>query len=451
MKHWLFNRSRRWYIATSLVVAVLLLVLLPLLSVKTQAAHAANANNDMPQVSVTTNFEPEGFVSNTPKPPTDQYCRKHLNHDCLSPQEMHNAYDLNPLLNKGYDGKGQTIIIIVPFGSPTIKQDLHTFDMGYNLPDPPSFQIITPFGTAPYKPDPNRIGWATETTLDTLWSHAMAPGANIVLMTAPSAELEELLDLEQYALQKGYGKIISQSWAATENLLFTPKGRYLMRTFDSFYQQAAAAGVTVFAASGDTGASNYGNNGKVYPFPTVNFPANDPYVTTVGGTSLDVDTNGNYISENGWHRSGGGVSQYWKEPQYQQGMNSQVQNILKGMRGLPDVAYNANPTRTLLYWSSFGGQPTGWTGIGGTSEGPPSWSGIIADGDQFAGHPLGFLNPDLYTLGINGSNVYHDITIGNNTWNGVTGYHCTAGWDPVTGWGTPKVTPLITALTQMGA
>lgn len=364
---------------------------------------------------------------------------------------MHNAYDLNPLLNKGYDGKGQTIMVVVPFGSPTIQQDLHTFDVGYKLPDPPSFQIVTPLGTKPYKPTFNRINWATETTLDVLWSHAMAPGANIVLLTAPSSNLLQLLYLEQYALTKGYGKIISQSWAATENILLTPGGRQLMQEFDNFYQQAAADHVTVFAASGDTGAANYGNNGKFYPFPTVNFPANDPYVTTVGGTSLDADTSGNYQSENAWHRSGGGVSQYWKEPQYQDGMNTKVQLILGGMRGLPDVAYNANPFRTIVLYTSFAGQPTGWSGIGGTSEGPPNWSGIIADGDQFAGHPLGFLNPALYTLGIDGNNVYHDITIGNNTWGHVTGYQCMPGWDPVTGWGTPQVTKLMIALVQMGA
>jgi subtilase family serine protease len=448
LKHRLFHRSR-WYIAAAVCVAVVLLVaLLPALTIK---AGAANASAALPQVPVTINFERGPFVASIPMPPPDKYCRKHFGFPCLSPQEMHNAYDLNPLLNKGYDGAGQTIVIIVPFGSPTIQNDLHMFDVGYKLPDPPSFQIITPLGTKPYKPTVNRVNWATETTLDTEWSHAMAPGANIVLMTAPTANLLDLLFLEQYALNKGYGKIISQSWDATENILLTPNGRNLMQEFNNFYKQAADDHVTVFAASGDTGAANFNNNGKLYPFPTVNFPASDPYVTTIGGTSLSTDTSGNYQFEHGWHRSGGGVSQYWPEPGYQNGLNSQLQQILNGYRGLPDVAYNANPFDAILLYTSFPGQPTGWSTIGGTSEGPPSWSGILADGDQFAGHPLGFLNPDLYTLGENGSSVYHDITIGNNTWDGILGYHCLPGWDPVTGWGSPQATQLITALIQMGA
>ncbi|MEO8973937.1 MAG: protease, partial [Ktedonobacteraceae bacterium] len=132
-----------------------------------------------------------------------------------------------------------------------------------------------------------------------------------------------------------------------------------------------------------------------------------------------------------------------------QGLNSNDQHILNGYRGLPDVAYNANPGDAILYYSSFGGQPTGYATIGGTSEGPPQWSGIIAVADQYAGEPLGFLNPMLYQLGISGQqNVYHDITVGNNSFAKIKGYNCTKGWDPVTGWGSPQATNLINALIQ---
>jgi len=429
-----------------------------MLNVKVQAA-GASPGNETQSLNASITFVP-GVHINTgnnaiPIPPTDKFCRTNFNFPCYSPQEMQNAYGLTPLLKQGYDGKGQTIVIIVPFGSPTIQQDLHSFDKGYGLPDPPSFQIVTPLGTKPYQPTPQRVNWATETTLDVTWSHAMAPGANIVLLTCPSNGFTKLLYLVEYAEERNLGSIFSQSWAGTENTFFNPYGSRLLQTFDQAYKQAAAQNITVFAASGDTGVANPNNQGNNYPFPTVNFPASDPYVTTIGGTDLHSDTQGNYQSETAWNNkygaTGGGVSQHFKEPQWQQSLNSNDQHILNGYRGLPDIAYNANPGDSILYYSSFGGQPVGWATIGGTSEGPPQWSGIIADADQYAGEPLGFLNPTLYQLGSNDqNNVYHDITSGNNSFDKITGYTCTAGWDPVTGWGSPKVTNLIMALTQMG-
>src|SRR5258707_7824216 len=135
-----------------------------------------------------------------------------------------------PFLNAGYNGTGQTIIIIDSYGSPTIQNDLKTFDAGYGLPDPPSFQILTPLGTVPWNPgDSTMVSWAFETSLDVEWAHAMAPGANIVLMTSPVAETQgvpgmpQFLRLEKYALKHNLGNIISQSWATTENTLFANK------------------------------------------------------------------------------------------------------------------------------------------------------------------------------------------------------------------------------------
>jgi subtilase family serine protease len=123
------------------------------------------------------------------------------------------------LLQIGYTGAGQTIVIIDSYGSPTIASDLHTFDAAYGLPDPPSFQVIAPLGTVPFdSTDPVQLGWAGETTLDVEWAHAIAPGANIVLLTSPVAETQgvpgmpQFLELEQYALDHKLGKIISQSW-----------------------------------------------------------------------------------------------------------------------------------------------------------------------------------------------------------------------------------------------
>ena len=370
---------------------------------------------------------------------------------------MHRAYGLTSVLNAGYTGAGQTIVLIDSYGSPTVLSDLQTFDAGYGLPDPPSFKVLSPLGTIKFDPNnSDMVGWAVETTLDVEWAHAMAPGANIVLMTSPVSETQgvqgmpEFLFLEHYALQHNIGKIVSQSWGTTENTLFTSGGRQVLNNFNAFYQKAAGAGMTIFASSGDGGVANPNVNGKIYPFPTVGFPASSPYVTAVGGTSLTATTTGQYQSEAAWGGSGGGVSQYFKEPAYQAGLH--VQHILKGYRGLPDIAANADPaTPVLIYLSFLGASNAGYYSIGGTSEASPLWSGIIADGNQWAGRPLGFINPALYLLGngSDGSRAYHDITVGNNSADNIPGYFAKPGWDLVTGWGSPQAGTLLQELIEI--
>ena len=207
-------------------------------------------------------------------PPTDAFCRVYAGFPCYSPQQIQNAYGLTPFLKAGYDGKGQTIVIIDAYGSPTIAQDLHSFDVGFGLPDPPSFKVIAPLGTVPFNlNDPWQVAWAGETTGDVESAHAMAPGANIVLLTSPVNETEgvqglaEFLYLEKYALENNLGNIISQSWGVTENTLFTSTGQRLLAEFDAVYQQAAQQNITVLAGSGDSGTQNYKFNLKYFSFP----------------------------------------------------------------------------------------------------------------------------------------------------------------------------------------
>jgi subtilase family serine protease len=396
--------------------------------------------------------------------PTDAQCRARSGVPCYSPQEMRAAYGVASLINAGFTGKGQTIVIIDSFGSPTISADLHTFDVGYGLPDPPSFQVLSPLGTVPFDPkNSDMVNWAEETSLDVEWAHALAPGANIVLMTSPVSETEgvqgmpEFLALEPYALNHHLGKIISQSWGATENTLFSSAGQQVFANFERLYQSAASQHVTVFAAAGDGGSSNVDANGKTYPFPTVLFPASSPWVTTVGGTSLQADTSGNYQSETVWDNTigagGGGISQVFKEPDYQKRyLPSSVQSVLKGQRGIPDVAYNADPnTGVPIYIGFLPQSKNGYYTFGGTSAGAPQWAGIIADANQLAGHPLGFLNTALYQLGNSNAtqSSFHDVTAGNNGLNGVPGYKATAGWDLVSGWGSPQAGTLVPNLIKL--
>src|SRR5262249_2477550 len=153
--------------------------------------------------------------------PTDADClafsRAELGLDlhCYSPQQIQNAYDITPLLNAGFTGRGQTIIIVDAFGSPTIEHDLKMFDAAYPLPAPPSLTVLSPLGTVPFNFfDKDQRDWALETTLDVEWAHAVAPEAAIVVLTTPVAETEgvqgmpEMLFVEQYALDHHLGRII---------------------------------------------------------------------------------------------------------------------------------------------------------------------------------------------------------------------------------------------------
>ncbi len=443
-----------------LIILALALCLLPIVGMMTHAAGTSKHTVSF------TNFKNVRYAltQNSQQPPTYQQCLAQFGVPCYDPQQIRNAYNVTPLLKAGYTGKGQSIVIIDSYGSPTIRHDLQVFDKNFNLPDPPSFKILSPLGTVPFNPKkiPDQVGWAYETSLDVEWSHALAPDANIVLMTSPVDEtqgvqgLPQFLYLEKYALDHHLGNVISQSWGTTEETLFS-SGEFILNQFESFYARAAQQHVTVFASSGDSGTANPNVNGKIYPYPTVGFPASSPLVTAVGGTSLYADPNGSYDHETVWNESavsggatGGGISRFFGEPDYQRdNLPHSDQVLLNGHRGLPDVAYNADPYTPILIYVSFVA-PAGYVLIGGTSEGSPQWAGIIADANQLAGHPLGFLNPAIYSLGNSSdySESFHDITVGNNSYGGIPGYKATRGWDPTTGWGTPKTATLVTELIE---
>ena len=382
---------------------------------------------------------------------------------CYSPQDIRQAYGIAPLIDAGYSGHGQTIVIVVSFGSPTIEQDLKQFDAAFGLPDPPSLSVLSPLGTVPFdRNNPDHLGWAAETSIDVEWAHALAPDAGIVILTSPVSEtqgiqgLPEFLKLEKYALDHHLGQIISQSWGTAENTLFDAEGQKLMKEFERVYERAAADHVTILAGAGDSGTENVDVNNNPYPFPTVVFPASAPFATAVGGTSLQVDDNGEYKSETVWNSigaSGGGVSQYFAEPAYQRSLKLTLQGKLWGHRGLPDVALNADPNTPVWVYFGFYADPSfaGFYPVGsGTSAATPQWAGIIADANQMAGRPLGFLNPLLYAIGAQKEQTefLHDITVGNNAYNGLPGYSAARGWDLTSGWGTPKLDKLLWELCR---
>ncbi len=371
---------------------------------------------------------------------------------CRTPYDFRVAYGVQSLIERGFTGKGQTIVDIVSYGSPTLQRDMDTFDKQFGLP-PITIKVIAPLGVA-RSTNQDMAGWAGETELDVQIIHAVAPGANIVVLTSPVDETEgtiglpQFLQLEQYALAHHLGNIISQSWGASEVTLKDAAGQQEIHQWDAFLKQATTQqGITFFASSGDNGATDYVDlkATKLSPKPTTSFPADDPWVTSVGGTSLE--RNGTAFQEIAWDRSGGGFSSFFATPAYQQALPASVQNQLKQGRGVPDVAGDADPRTGLAIYTS------GWELGGGTSASAPLWAAFMAIADQMAGHPLGFINPALYKLATSSSYAqdFHDITIGDNTVDvndttRVQGYPAVQGWDPITGLGTPDAEKLLPGL-----
>jgi subtilase family serine protease len=199
-------------------------------------------------------------------------------------------------------------------------------------------------------------------------------------------------------------------------------------------------------------------DGNVLPFQNVSFPASSALVTSVGGTNLffgtatNADPNGKYQGEQVWNdgfgAGGGGMSSLFDEPVSQLAtVGSSINKTLHKHRGIPDVAYNAGVAGGVIAAWGVGG---GFFIFGGTSAGAPQWAGIIADLNQARGQPMGFLNDQLYLLGGLGAlrPLFHDVTSGDNSFGGQTGYPAKPGYDLATGWGTPNFGLLGTILAD---
>ncbi len=400
--------------------------------------------------------------------PTSQ-CVTQLGIECYSPLQYRVAYDLNPLydgsaLGRSITGAGRTIVIVDSFGSPTIANDLHVFDQQWGFPDP-ELQVMKFGNVPPFDPnDPTMVGWAQETTLDVEYAHAIAPGAKIVLAETAVAEVEgtsgfpEMMAAEKSLIDRGIGDVITQSFGATENTFpgFSSGNFSSLLNLRFAFKDARAHGVTVLASSGDDGATDAESDATtLYPFRVDSWPSTDPLVTSVGGTMLNLDDNGNRLSpdvvwNDGFGAGGGGVSGVFPRPVYQAGVAKEVGS----KRGTPDISMSASTSGAAWIYTSFGGVSVGWHLVGGTSEASPIFSGIVALADQVAGHRLGLLNPGLYVMGTlsaaGGSNGIVDVTSGDNSFGGVTGFTAKRGYDLASGWGTIDAAKFVPALARLG-
>jgi|HubBroStandDraft_3_1064219.scaffolds.fasta_scaffold29207_1 subtilase family serine protease len=401
-----------------------------------------------------------------PAPISTSDCLAEIQIRCYTPVQYRTAYNLNSLYAHGITGRGRTIVIVDSYGSPTITSDIKTFDKQFGFPDP-DLKIVKFGNVPPFDPtNETQVGWAEETTLDVEYAHSIAPDAKIVLAETPVAETEgvtglpEMMNAERSLINAGVGDVISQSFGATENTFpgFSQGNFSSLLNLRYAFKDALAHHVTVLAASGDDGATDAELDGStLYPFRVNSWPSSDPLVTSVGGSQLYLDNAGNRLQpdsvwNDGIGAGGGGESGVFSRPLFQAG----VRGVVGSHRGTPDISMSAAVNGGCWVYMSFAGIETpgvsdpGWYIFGGTSEATPIFSGIVALADQVAGHRLGLVNPALYALGAASAHGVNtglvDITAGNNSFNGVTGFNAGPGYDLASGWGTINAARFVPAL-----
>ncbi|MGC1258900.1 MAG: S53 family peptidase, partial [Candidatus Acidiferrales bacterium] len=328
------------------------------------------------------------------------------------------------------DGTGQTIGI-VELGGGYRAADLTTYFKNLGITAPKVTAVGVDGGTN--SPTGSASGPDGEVELDIEVAGAVAPGAQIAMYFAPNTD-QGFLDALTTAVHDTTLKpsVVSISWGGPESS-WTQQA---LNAFNSACEDASTIGVTVLAASGDDGSTDGVTSGT----PTVDFPASSPFVLGCGGTKLAI-SGSSISSEQAWNElsagegaTGGGVSEVFALPTFQQSANvPKAPNGFVG-RGVPDVAGDADPE------SGYNVLVDGdQTVIGGTSAVAPLWAGLLARINQSLGTSVGYLNPSLYAANV--ESTLHDITSGNNG-----SYSAGPGWDPCTGLGTPNGAALLAAL-----
>ena len=342
-----------------------------------------------------------------------------------TPAQLQTAYGFNNIVFNGTagTGNGETIAIVDAYDDPNIQSDLNTFDSYFGLPAATVTRVNETGGNS-YPPSDPTGGWELEESLDVEWAHAMAPGAAIMLVEASSTSTTDLLDAVKYAAANS--NVVSMSWGGSE---------FSGETADdsSYFDQP---GVAFVASSGDSGA------------PAI-WPAVSPNVLSVGGTSLSVGTGNVWSSEVGWSGSGGGPSVYESQPSYQTGVVTQTSTA----RATPDVAYDASPSTGVAVYDSvpYNGETLDWVEVGGTSEGAPQWSALLAIADQglaLSGQQaLNSTSPQqVMDILYENPTDFHDITSGTST--GHPHYSAGTGYDYVTGMGSPVANLVVGSLVN---
>jgi len=417
-----------------------------------------------------------------------------------SPNQLRDAYGVAAT---GLTGKGVTVAIVGAYGSPTIESDASTFDQDNSFAPFGAGQfseILTPAAWNSQSTCGSTAGWQPEESLDVEAVHTMAPAAKVLYVGANSCQDTDLLSASAAIVDRHLATIVANSW---DRDIFDTNGNDPVATIEAYtqlYEEGAAEGIGFYFASGDCSTEDpviVGNGLSCDAHssePQTTFPASDPWVTAVGATAIGIGAHGKYLFETGMGDSesmssgtswasplpgtflfgaGGGTSDYFSQPSYQQGVvpDSLSHTLLTGgnsataMREVPDVAMEGDLFAATLvgFTQSLPAGSTGFaeTGYGGTSVAVPLFAGIQADAQQAAGGvPIGFANPGIYQRYQRlGPAAFHDITdhpdgqtfalaIDEGVSDGVQGgalftlgadwmLHATAGYDDVTGVGSP--------------
>ena len=353
---------------------------------------------------------------------------------------LRTVYNSTGLLSKGINGTGYTVGLLDFYGYPLVAQDLAQFDSMYGYQAPPSF-TISPIG--PYNPNlGSALGWDGEIDLDVQSSHAMAPGANIILYPANGAL--PLSAAVAAIVQDGKANVVSQSFGLAEWEYYEAGATsYLFNSVfaDDYYMLGSAMGMTFLASSGDGGGSGF----SAGPEGGAEYPSTSPFVTALGGTSTYISTTATgaltfnqtawsntgfvpyFVNEGG---SGGGVSVLEPTPWYQSSLH--VPASFPGGRMVPDLSLDASGTPGILI--VYRGSPYS---TGGTSEASPLFAGLLTLLMGSENGSLGLLNPSVYKLAGNPATyqkAFTPITFGYTIpWVSSVGYNL------ATGWGAPNI------------
>ena len=395
---------------------------------------------------------------------------------CYTPQQLEVAYGVKPLLERGIDGSGETVVLpelaetqLNPPLVTDLRQDFAAYDRLFRLPAP-RLKVVSTFPGAAHP-------WLAfgEEVLDAEVVHAIAPRAALTIVLVKGSSLDspgQAVTASVAALRLGAseGGVISLSPAGQIGGEHCVNGAQVSQ-LNAALQADAAHHVTVVAATGDTGAAGEpcalidalgGSLSGFTPRREVGLVASDPLVLSAGGTRLNAShTTGAWAGETAWglpdgspgsafQASGGGFSHLFPRPAYQNG----VQGI-GSMRGVPDVSADGDPVTGIAVITSNASGGYTLSGHAGTSASAPLWAGIIALADQYAKRHLGFINPAIYQIARSSQDrqAFHDITAGNSNTaefppTTIAGYRAGTGWDPVTGWGSPDAQVLVPLLAR---
>jgi subtilase family serine protease len=349
----------------------------------------------------------------------------------LTPDNIRTAYNLQGVTPTG---SGQTLGLFELDGyNPS---DVASYVSYYGLPSVPLQNVLIDGFSG------KAGSGASEVTLDIELQIALAPGASKIIVYEGPNSNTGVVDTYNRIATDNLAKQISTSWGLSEG----QSSSAVISSENAAFQQMAAQGQSIYAASGDSGA--YDNGSTL----SVDDPASQPYMVGTGGTQLFVNPDVTYNYETTWNvnnkvsggAGGGGVSSLWSIPVWQQGIATATSTT---MRNVPDVSLNADQyTGYSVYYKG------GWYIFGGTSCAAPLWAAFTARVNQQraanGNPPLGFANPAIYQIakGASYGTDFHDVTQGTNLY-----YAAVIGYDNATGWGSFNGANLLADLAPTSA